>query len=99
MRLSVARHFVAGYQEMFARHVGVPPSGGSCPNANRLKPGHQPQHPLPHVGRGRDNSKDSRYFGVVERRLIVGKANAVIASVDKNGSYLPRFGRFFSALR
>jgi len=51
------------------------------------------------MGDNRDNSKDSRYFGVVERRLIVGKASAVIASVDKNGSHLPRFGRFFSALR
>lgn len=51
------------------------------------------------MGDNRDNSKDSRYFGVVERRLIVGKANAVIASVDKNGSWLPRFGRFFSALQ
>ncbi|MFZ2643915.1 MAG: signal peptidase I [Verrucomicrobiia bacterium] len=51
------------------------------------------------MGDNRDNSKDSRYFGVVERRLIVGKASAVIASVDKNGSHLPRFARFFSALR
>ncbi len=51
------------------------------------------------MGDNRDNSKDSRTFGVVERRLIVGKACAVIASVDKNGSGLPRFGRFFSELR
>jgi len=51
------------------------------------------------MGDNRDNSKDSRIFGVVERRLIVGKACAVFASVDKNGFYLPRFGRFFSTLR
>jgi signal peptidase I len=51
------------------------------------------------MGDNRDNSKDSRYFGVVERRLIVGKANAVIASVDTNGFRLPRFGRFFSVLQ
>lgn len=51
------------------------------------------------LGDNRDNSKDSRYFGVVDRRLIVGKANAIIASVDKNGFWLPRFGRFFSALQ
>jgi signal peptidase I len=50
------------------------------------------------MGDNRDNSKDSRYFGVVDRRLIVGKASAVIASVDKNGFWLPRFGRFFSPL-
>ncbi|MFA5191447.1 MAG: signal peptidase I [Verrucomicrobiia bacterium] len=51
------------------------------------------------MGDNRDNSKDSRYFGVVERRLIIGKASTVIASVDNNGSHLPRFGRFFSVLR
>jgi signal peptidase I len=51
------------------------------------------------MGDNRDNSKDSRYFGVVGRRLIVGRASAVIASVDKNGSWLPRFGRFFSVLQ
>jgi signal peptidase I len=51
------------------------------------------------MGDNRDNSKDSRYFGVVDRRLIVGKADGVVASVDKPGWWLPRCGRFFSALR
>jgi signal peptidase I len=50
------------------------------------------------MGDNRDNSKDSRYFGIVKRDLIVGKAVGVVASVDKPGSWLPRFGRFFSAL-
>jgi len=51
------------------------------------------------MGDNRDNSKDSRYFGVVQRRLIVGKATDVVASVDKPGRWLPRFDRFFSVLR
>lgn len=51
------------------------------------------------MGDNRDNSKDSRYFGVVARRQIVGKATTVIASVDKPGFYLPRLGRFLSSLQ
>jgi signal peptidase I len=50
------------------------------------------------MGDNRDNSKDSRYFGIVRRELIVGKALSVVASVDKPGNWLPRFGRFFSSL-
>lgn len=45
------------------------------------------------MGDNRDNSKDSRYFGIVKRNLIVGKAWGVVASVDKPGSWLPRLGR------
>jgi signal peptidase I len=51
------------------------------------------------MGDNRDNSKDSRYFGIVKREVIVGEAVGVVASVDKPGSWLPRFGRFFSGLK
>jgi signal peptidase I len=51
------------------------------------------------MGDNRDNSKDSRYFGVVKRRLIVGKAVAVTASVDKPGNWMPRLDRFFTSLK
>lgn len=50
------------------------------------------------MGDNRDNSKDSRYFGVVKRDRIVGEAGAVLASFDKPGWWLPRLGRFFTAL-
>lgn len=50
------------------------------------------------MGDNRDNSKDSRYFGIVQRHLIVGKALGVVVSMDKPGWWLPRFGRFFSSL-
>jgi signal peptidase I len=50
------------------------------------------------MGDNRDNSKDSRYFGVVDRKQIVGRAAAVVASFDKLGWWLPRLGRFFSGL-
>ncbi|MEY4484414.1 MAG: hypothetical protein RL693_1866 [Verrucomicrobiota bacterium] len=50
------------------------------------------------MGDNRDNSKDSRYFGVVPRNLIVGEAVGVAASFDKPGNWLPRVGRFLSEL-
>jgi signal peptidase I len=50
------------------------------------------------MGDNRDNSQDSRYFGVVDRKQIVGQAVGVAVSFDKPGSWLPRMGRFFSGL-
>ena len=51
------------------------------------------------MGDNRDNSRDSRYFGFVERESIVGKAKGVIGSFDITDKYQPRFKRFFSSLR
>lgn len=50
------------------------------------------------MGDNRDNSRDSRWFGPVERELILGRATAVALSVDPSHYYLPRWGRFFSRL-
>jgi len=50
------------------------------------------------MGDNRDESFDSRYFGFVERRSIVGKAVAVVVSVDRENWYLPRWDRFFDKL-
>ena len=51
------------------------------------------------MGDNRDNSKDSRYFGFVERKSIVGKAKGVISSFDITDKYQPRFKRFFASLK
>lgn len=51
------------------------------------------------MGDNRDMSKDSRFFGVVDRRLIVGEATAVILSFDKLDKFQPKLGRCFTALR
>ena len=51
------------------------------------------------MGDNRDNSKDSRYFGFVERDSIVGKAKGVIGSFDITDKYQPRIKRFFSSLK
>lgn len=50
------------------------------------------------MGDNRDNSRDSRFFGVVDRSRIVGRTSAVAFSVDKKNYYLPRWDRFFHGL-
>ena len=50
------------------------------------------------MGDNRDNSFDSRYFGTVARNQIVGKATAVVVSLDHNHYWLPREHRFLSPL-
>jgi signal peptidase I len=50
------------------------------------------------LGDNRDNSADSRYFGFVKRKQVVGKATAVVASLDRSKYYKPRWDRFFTRL-
>ena len=50
------------------------------------------------LGDNRDNSHDSRFFGTVARREIIGEAKAVFVSADLERWLRPRFGRFFTAL-
>ena len=45
------------------------------------------------MGDNRDNSADSRVFGFVPRRLLIGRAHRVIVSADIKGDWLPRFER------
>jgi len=51
------------------------------------------------MGDNRDNSNDSRFIGMIERRRIVGKAMAVAFSLDRNHWYRPRFHRFFKGIQ
>jgi len=51
------------------------------------------------MGDNRDSSKDSRYFGFVDRESIVGKAKGVIGSFNITDKYQPRFRRFFASLQ
>lgn len=50
------------------------------------------------LGDNRDNSADSRYFGFVERGRIVGRATFIVASLDQDRHYAPRWERFFTRL-
>ncbi|MHC4458807.1 MAG: signal peptidase I [Planctomycetota bacterium] len=51
------------------------------------------------MGDNRDISRDSRTFGFVKRKVIVGKAKAVLASFDITDRYQPRLKRFFTPLK
>jgi signal peptidase I len=50
------------------------------------------------MGDNRDNSFDSRYYGAVERKRIVGHATAVALSFDRQHYWSPRWHRFFRSL-
>jgi signal peptidase I len=51
------------------------------------------------LGDSRDNSKDSRYIGLVSRDRIVGRAFKVAYSLDAERWYRPRTDRFFAPLQ
>jgi signal peptidase I len=46
-----------------------------------------------------DNRADSRYFGLVDRSLVVGRATSIVISLDTGNWWKPRWRRFFTALR
>jgi signal peptidase I len=51
------------------------------------------------LGDNRSNSADSRYFGFVPRRNIVGRATRVVVSLNPERYYVPRSDRFLAPLR
>jgi len=51
------------------------------------------------MGDNRDDSFDSRYWGTVDRKQIVGRATAVVMSLDKKNYWHPRWQRFFTSLQ
>ena len=50
------------------------------------------------LGDNRDNSADSRYVGVVPRRLLIGRAHHVLVSADITDGWRPRLQRFGHAI-
>jgi signal peptidase I len=46
------------------------------------------------LGDNRDNSRDSRYIGMIPRERITGHAHTVVLSLNYDRHYLPREGRF-----
>lgn len=50
------------------------------------------------LGDNRDNSADSRYIGLVPRKLLIGRAERVLVSADMLGNWHPRSERFGMSL-
>jgi signal peptidase I len=50
------------------------------------------------LGDNRDNSKDSRFFGFVDRDRLQGRASRIVISLDPENHWLPRLSRFLQRL-
>lgn len=50
------------------------------------------------LGDNRDNSGDSRFFGMVPRENLIGRASTVLLSLNPTHYYLPRTQRFLYSL-
>lgn len=69
----------------------------SRPSLNTFEPVIIPEGRYFMMGDNRDNSADSRFFGFVDRKLIVGRATMVV--ISREGSFMhPRWSRFFKDL-
>jgi len=57
-----------------------------------------PDHQYFVMGDNRDLSADSRSFGFVNGERIVGRVESIVASVDPDNWFMPRFNRWFSTV-
>ena len=51
------------------------------------------------LGDNRDNSADSRYIGMVPRRLLIGRAHHILVSADILDHWMPRVARLGERIR
>jgi signal peptidase I len=51
------------------------------------------------LGDNRDNSADSRFIGMVPRKLLIGRAHHIVVSADMLGNWMPRFDRIAARIQ
>ncbi|MCZ6642181.1 MAG: signal peptidase I [Gammaproteobacteria bacterium] len=66
--------------------------------SNSFKPTRVPPGHFLMMGDNRDNSRDSRVIGFIERERILGRAKSIAFSFDYENYYIPRMNRFFEDL-
>lgn len=77
------------------RHIQLLPDVGAARSFGPVK---IPAGQFLMLGDNRDNSDDSRYIGLVSRKLLVGRAERVLVSADYQGNWMPRTERFGMSL-
>jgi signal peptidase I len=85
-------------EEKLPGHEHVVMAIPALPARRTFGPAQVPEGSYFMMGDNRDNSFDSRYFGTVERSRILGKATAVVMSLNHDNHWCPRVSRFFSSL-
>ncbi len=85
--------------EILSGHPHVVAGHPATPALRSFPPQRVPDGNYFMMGDNRDDSFDSRYWGTVARKQIVGRATTVVVSLDLQNHRRPRWARSFTSLR